>query len=217
MGTKVHKFTLQARDKTRKGTTMKHESKNFDHLLGALKGLSDKQLTAHFGLYQGYVKKLNEIEEKLTQVEPKAANYSFNEYSELKRREAVAFNGSYLHQLYFENLAPAGQTPDASLKSAIERSFGSFDRWVADVRGAAGSTPGWVLTTRSRVDGKLHNYLMYEHHIGLPVHQDVILALDCWEHAYMVDYSTSKPQYLDAFFASIDWKAVGERFARLQD
>ena len=40
---------------------MPHQAKNYDHLLGALKGIGDAQLKAHFGLYQGYVKKLNDI------------------------------------------------------------------------------------------------------------------------------------------------------------
>ena len=44
---------------------MGHEAKNFDHLLGKLQGISDNQLKQHFTLYQGYVKKINEIEEKL--------------------------------------------------------------------------------------------------------------------------------------------------------
>lgn len=193
---------------------MLHEAKNFDHLLGKLKGISEAQLKAHFGLYQGYVKKINEIEEKLKGADRSGANYSFNEYSELKRREAVAFNGSYLHQLYFENLAAPGQTPDANFKAAAEKAFGSWDKWIADVRAAATSTPGWVLTTWSRVDNQLHNYVMFEHHMNLPVHQDVVMALDCWEHAYMVDYSTAKAKYLDAFMENIDWKTVGERFTK---
>src|SRR6476646_8206814 len=151
-----------------------HEAKNFDHLLGKLKGISEAQLKAHFGLYQGYVKKLNEIEQKLASADPSGANYSFNEYSELKRREAVAFNGSYLHQLYFENLAAPGQSPDSNFKAAAEKAFGSWDKWIADVRGAASSTPGWVLTTWSRVDHKLHNYVLFEHHLHVPVHQDII-------------------------------------------
>lgn len=192
---------------------MKHETKSFDHLLGNLRGISDKQLTAHFGLYKGYVNKLNEIEEKLQSADPKAGNYSFNEFSELKRREAVAFNGSYLHELYFDNLAAPGQSPADNFKAAIEKAFGSWDKWVASTRGTAGSTPGWVLTCYNRIDKTLHNYLLHEHHIGLPVHQDVILALDCWEHAYMVDYGTQKPQYLDAFFDNINWEVVGERLA----
>lgn len=195
---------------------MKHELRNFDHLPDQVKGISAKQLTAHFGLYKGYVNKLNEIEEKLSTTDPKAANYSFNEYSELKRREAVAYNGSYLHELYFDNMTAPGQAPGASLKKAIETSFGSWDKWVADVRGGAGSTHGWVVTTFDRQKKRLHNYIMYEHHIGLPVNQEIIMALDCWEHAYMIDYGTSKPQYLDAFFASINWKLLGERFDKCQ-
>ena len=194
---------------------MKHETKNFDHLLGKLDGISEAQLKAHLGLYQGYVNKLNEIEEALKSADPKGGNYSYNAYSELKRREAVAFNGAYLHELYFENLAPAGASPTAEFVAAAEKSFGSMEAWVAHTKGAAASTPGWVLTTYNRVDKSLHNYIMFEHHIGLPVHQDVILALDCWEHAYMVDYSTQKPKYLDAFLKNVNWQVVGERLSRV--
>ena len=194
---------------------MAHQAKNFDHLLGSLQGISEAQLKAHFGLYQGYVKKLNEIEEKLTHADPAGGNYSYNEFSELKRREAVAFNGTYLHQLYFENLAAPGGGPDQAVRGAVERAFGSWDRWVSEVRGAAGSTPGWIVTTYSKVDHKLHNYMMFEHHIGLPAHQEIIMALDCWEHAYMVDFGTAKPKYLEAFFQNVCWKTVGERLAKV--
>jgi Fe-Mn family superoxide dismutase len=190
---------------------MKHEAKNFDALSGHLDGISDAQLKAHLGLYQGYVNKLNEIEDKLRGADPKGGNYSFNEYSELKRREAVAFNGAYLHDLYFSNLAKPGQKADPAFHKAAEKAFGSYEKWVIDTRGAATSTHGWVLTTYNRVDKTLHNYIMYEHHIGLPVHQDVVLALDCWEHAYMVDYATAKAKYLDAFMNNINWQVVGER------
>jgi len=187
-----------------------HEAKNFDYLLGKLKGISDSQLKQHFTLYQGYVKKLNEIEEKLAKQDKSGANYSFNEYSELKRREAVAFNGAYLHQMYFENLG--GGEPSAALKKACEASFGSWDNMMADVKAAAGSTPGWVLLTLNEIDRKVHTYILYEHHIGLPAHQRILLALDCWEHAFMVDYGIKKADYLASFFANADWKTVSERF-----
>src|SRR5438874_5121345 len=90
---------------------MPHVAKDFSALKGSLDGFSDKQLDAHFTLYNGYVTKLNEIEEKLKTADRSKANYSFNEYSELKRRECVAFNGTYLHQLYFENLSGKGGEP----------------------------------------------------------------------------------------------------------
>ncbi len=193
---------------------MQHAAKNFDHLLGKLEGISEAQIKAHLGLYQGYVNKLNEIETALASSDPKGGNYSYNAYSELKRREAVAFNGAYLHELYFDNLAAPGQSPDKAFVAAAEKSFGSLDAWMAHTKGAAASTPGWVLTTYNRVDHSLHNYVLYEHHIGLPVHQDVILALDCWEHAYMVDYSTAKAKYLEAFLKNVNWALVGERLKK---
>ncbi len=194
---------------------MAHEAKDFNHLLGKLKGISEAQLKAHFGLYAGYVKKLNEIEDKLKAADPSGGNYSFNEFSELKRREAVAFNGSYLHQLYFENLAAAGKSVDSDFKAAAEKSFGSWDKWVADTKGCATSGHGWVLTTYNRIDHKLHNYIVAEHHLGLPVHQEIILAFDCWEHAYMIDYGTAKAKYTEAFLENIDWGVVGERFKKV--
>src|SRR3990167_9980669 len=104
---------------------MVHTAKDYSGLLGTLQGLSDNQLSQHFKLYEGYVKKINEIEEKLMTVDKSLVNYSFGEYSELKRREAVAFNGTYLHEMYFENMKGTSTEGSAALKAAIEGSFGS--------------------------------------------------------------------------------------------
>ena len=77
---------------------MAHAPINYDHLISECSAfLSENQLKAHFTLYQGYVKKLNEIEEKLAKADPTTANYSYSEYSELRRREPVAYNGTVLH------------------------------------------------------------------------------------------------------------------------
>ncbi|HVG93438.1 MAG TPA: Fe-Mn family superoxide dismutase [Planctomycetota bacterium] len=195
---------------------MAHVAKDFSHLKGSLKGFSDKQLDAHFTLYNGYVTKLNEIEEKLKTADRSKANYTFADYSELKRRECTAFNGTYLHQLYFENLSGTGGEASAGLRKAVDAGFGSWDAYIADLKGSAGSTPGWVLTTRNRVDGHLHNYVMYEHHIGLPAHQDILLALDCWEHAFFIDFGVKKADYLAAFLQNANWDEVNKRFAALK-
>ncbi len=189
------------------------QPKSYKHLLGKLKGISDKQLEAHFGLYEGYVKKLNEIEEKLAKQDKTLANYSFGEFSELKRREAVAFNGTYLHEMYFENLGADGK-PSAELLKALTTAFGSYETFVADLKASASSTPGWVVVTKNKRDGKLHTYIMYEHHIGLPVDQVIVLALDCWEHAFMIDYGTKKADYLNAFMENVNWTVVNERFRK---
>ncbi len=195
---------------------MPHVAKDFSALKGSLDGFSDKQLDAHFTLYNGYVTKINEIEEKLKTADRSKANYSYNEYSELKRREATAFNGTYLHQLYFENMSGKGGEASDDFKKAAIASFGSWDAYVADVKGSAGSTPGWVLTTKSRIDGALHNYIMFEHHVGLTAHQDIVMALDCWEHAYFIDYGVKKADYLGAFFKNLNWNEVNKRFGALK-
>lgn len=194
---------------------MSHTAKDFSGLLGTLQGLSDNQLSAHFKLYEGYVKKINEIEEKLMTVDKSLANYSFGEYSELKRREAVAFNGTYLHEMYFENMKGTPTEGSDTLKAALEKSFGSMEGWEKDMRACAASTPGWVLLTYSQVDKMLHHYIMFEHHMNYPVHQVPLMALDCWEHAFMIDYGINKPDYLNAFVKVLNWDSVNERYLKI--
>ncbi len=191
---------------------MAHAAMNYDHLKnGAVKGLSDAQLDQHFTLYKGYVGKLNEIEEKLAGIDNSKPNYSFNEYSELKRREAVAFNGSFLHELYFENLGGDADV-SAGLAAAFEAQGGK-DKLVADLKACALGGPGWAVLTRNRRDGKLHTYFLAEHHIGLPIDQDLLVVLDSWEHAFMVDYGIARAKYLDTIVDAIKWSEVSKRFA----
>lgn len=202
---------------------MQHNTKDFSNLLeeGAINGLTPKQIKAHLGLYDGYVKKLNEIQLKLSEMRmqldkdpdflAKNANFSFGIWSELKRREIVAFNGSYLHKAYFENLESVGE-PDDQLKSLVKQSFGSLDKWKAETKADGASTPGWVLLTYDRISDRLKSWVIHEHSVNVPaIAQDVILALDCWEHAYMIDYGTDKTSYIKTFIENINWSEVNER------
>lgn len=195
---------------------MNHQVKDFSHLIGQLPGMTDRQVETHLGLYAGYVKKLNEIQEKLTTVAPIESNYTYGVFSELKRREVVAFNGSYLHQAYFENLTPKPQSDQlVDFRKAVDAAWGSWDKFVADIKGSAASTPGWVMLTKNQVDGLLHTYILFEHNINFPVKNDIIMALDCWEHAFAIDYGTDKPKYVENFLKVVDWEVVAQRFAKL--
>lgn len=193
---------------------MKHEAKDFSHLLGNIDGMSNKLLEAHFGLYAGYVARLNLMEAELQKTDKSHTNYSWGHWSELKRREAVALNGAYLHELYFENLLAKG-APSAELTAAIDEAFGDYDNFVADIKSTALCTIGWVVVTKSRIDGKLHTYLLTEHHTGFPVHQDIVLVLDSYEHAFAIDYGTDRGSYIDAFVKNINWNVVNDRIAKL--
>jgi Fe-Mn family superoxide dismutase len=192
---------------------MAREPKNFDHLLGGhAKGLSDTQLKAHFTLYQGYVKKLNEIREKLGKADRSAPNYSYNEYSELKRREPVAYNGTVLHELYFENLGNGSTKIDDHTKKLIEKSFGSFDDWAADAKACLMSAHGWLVSVYDYAEGKLlNNLIRTEHDVGLFANTHVIIAVDAWEHAYFADYQTKKADYVANALSGLNWDAIGAR------
>ena len=196
---------------------MAREPKNFSNLLGGnAKGLSDLQLNAHFTLYQGYVKKLNEIREKLGTADRSAPNYSYNEYSELKRREPVAFNGTVLHEMYFENLGNGSTAANESTKKLIEHSFGSYDAWMADSKAILMSAHGWLVTVFDHSDGKLYNNLVRtEHDVGLFANVHVIVAVDAWEHAYFADYQTKKADYVANALSGLNWGVLNARFAQV--
>jgi superoxide dismutase, Fe-Mn family len=196
---------------------MAREPLNFDHLLGGnAKGLSDAQLSAHFTLYQGYVKKLNEIREKLGTADRGAPNYSFNEYSELKRREPVAYNGTVLHELYFGNIGDGSTQPDERAKALFTDSFGSFDAWLADAKACLMSAHGWLVTIYDYSDGKLHNNLVRtEHDVGLFANVHVMLAVDAWEHAYFFDYQTKKADYVANVLSGLNWTVINGHLSRV--
>ncbi|MDP3275421.1 MAG: Fe-Mn family superoxide dismutase [Deltaproteobacteria bacterium] len=193
------------------------EAKNYDHLLGGnAKGLSDLQLKAHFTLYGGYVKKLNEIRERLATADRSAPNYSYNEFSELKRREPVAYNGTVLHELYFENLGDGSTQPNDVTKAAINAGFGSFENWVADSKAIMASGHGWLMTVYDPITkGLVNNFIKSEHDHGLFVGATPVIVLDVWEHAYFADYQTKKADYATNVLAGLNWDKIAARIAAL--
>lgn len=194
---------------------MAREPKNYSHLLGGnAKGLSDAQLNAHFTLYQGYVKKLNEIRDKLGTADRSAPNYSFNEYSELRRREPVAYNGTVLHEMYFDSLGNGSTAPSDATKRVIEASFGSMDAWLADAKACLMSAHGWLLLVFDYSEGKLFNNLVQsEHHVGLFANVHVMTAIDAWEHAYFFDYQTKKADYVANVLSGLNWDYINKQIA----
>jgi Fe-Mn family superoxide dismutase len=192
---------------------MAYIPKDYNYLKGGkIRGISDSQIEQHITLYKGYVAKLNEIEDKLSNMDSSKSNYSFNEYSELKRREAVPFNGTLLHELYFENLGATSNISEDLLK-AFEL-YGGKDRLLADIKAAALCGPGWSLLTYNHNDNKLHTYFIAEHHLNVPINQEILLVLDSWEHAFMVDYGIKRGEYIDIFLENINWDEISRRFSK---
>jgi Fe-Mn family superoxide dismutase len=114
--------------------------------------------------------------------------------------------------MYFDNLAGEGSTPPEPFKKAVTTSFGSWDNYMADIKACAGSAHGWVLTVLTYGDMKVKNSLVQsEHHVGLMADSQILVAVDCWEHAYFMDYGTKKPDYVAAVLNSLNWNTIGER------
>src|SRR5882724_10064197 len=108
--------------------------------LSGLKGISDKTLQMHFKLYEGYVKSVNELNEKIAEVlkDGRVDQDEFPAYSELTRRLGFEYNGMVLHEYYFGNLQKQGTgnpASDSDFAGAAEKSFGSYDLWKTDFVG----------------------------------------------------------------------------------
>jgi Fe-Mn family superoxide dismutase len=133
---------------------------------------------------------------------------------------AVRNNGGgfYNHSLFWTMMKPnGGRLPSGDLKDAIERHFGSFDKFKEVFSNAAatrfGSGWAWLF-----VNGKK------ELEVGSSPNQDnplmdvsdlkgtPILGLDVWEHAYYLKYQNRRPEYIGAFWNVINWEEIARRF-----
>jgi len=178
----------------------------------AVPGLSEKLLVSHHdNNYVGAVRRLGAIRGELGKLDPATAP-GF-ELNGLKREELIAWNSMILHEAYFAGFGPAEQ-PGSGLAQAIERDFGSHDRWAAEFAGvgkALGGGSGWVLLTWSRRDRRLVNTWAADHTMTL-ADGAPLLALDMYEHAYHMDYGAKAGAYVDAFMKAFTWKHANEAF-----
>lgn len=184
-----------------------YQAKQFESING-INGLSEKLMKEHYKLYEGYVKKANEIIEKLKTVDLSTANATQSDLRALKLGYSFAVNAIKSHELYFENLSGSGGQPQGWMGSKIEKTFGSFENWMADMKATGLSARGWVWTAFDWQTGTLFNYLG-DAHDAFPIwHATPLVALDVYEHAYMMDYGVARADYIDAFFKNINWNGV---------
>ncbi len=177
-------------------------------------GLSEKLLTSHHdNNYVGAVKRLGAIRADFGKLDPATAPVF--EVNGLKREELIAWNSMILHEVYFNGLRPA-EAATPALAQAIERDFGSRDRWAVEFSGmgkALGGGSGWVLLTYSRRDNRLVNTWAADHTMvladGAP-----LLALDMYEHAYHMDYGAKAGDYVNAFMKAHTWHHANNTFKR---
>jgi superoxide dismutase, Fe-Mn family len=181
--------------------------------MNQLKGLSSRLITSHHeNNYAGAVKRLNAIRKQLADLHwGDAAVFTING---LKREELIAANSAFLHELYFDGLGGDGMPPVSGLSVALERDFGSVDRWRAEfiaLAKAMGGGSGWAVLAWSSRDARLVNHWAADH-THLLAGATPVLALDMYEHAYHMDFGAKAAAYVDAFMQNIRWPAVYKRY-----
>ncbi|MCF7865535.1 MAG: Fe-Mn family superoxide dismutase [Candidatus Pacebacteria bacterium] len=182
-----------------------------------LEGISENSINEHLKLYAGYVKHSNVIIDKINVL---ASDIESNSYiiGELQRRFGFEFDGMRNHEYYFEQLenGPVDIDMTASFVTKVTETFGTFDAWVSRFKSLAMTRGiGWAILYYDPETDRLLNAWIDEQHLGHLTSLKVILALDMWEHSYMLDYVPSeKKKYVEAFFTNLNWKCVTERFSK---
>ena len=192
-----------------------YEAQKFN--LPELKGLSAKQIEVHLKLYEGYVKFVNHLREVLADLRTDSEKNAYA-LGEVMRRFGFEFNGMRMHELYFEGWenGPAPLNDNSALMQALKEKYGSFEEFwnhfkaVGLMRGI-----GWTVLFHDPKANQPHVAWVNDHDIGTLAGLPIILAMDMWEHAYMVDYvPAEKAKYIDAFVSNLNWDVMSKRLEK---
>lgn len=192
---------------------MKYTTQQFN--LPVLEGISPEQIEVHLGLYAGYVTHVNKITDTLAA--SRGGSEPLDPYmeAELRRRFGFEFCGMRLHEYYFSQFEGGAQAlgEDTELAQKAQEKYGSTDALIEHVKTVAKTRGiGWVVVTYDDIAHTLHTTFVADHELGNLAGLKVILALDMWEHAYMVDRKPAeKGDYVDAFFSNLNWSTIAAR------
>jgi Fe-Mn family superoxide dismutase len=187
-----------------------YEAKQFESVSG-FDGMSDRLMSEHYKLYEGYIKKANEIMEKLRTVDRATANATYSELRALKLGMSFAIDAIKGHELFFEHLGGQGGQAEGVMAKLIEKSFGSFDAWLVDMKQTGIAARGWVWSAYDWDTGNLLNVLG-DGHDAFPIwNATPLVALDVYEHAYFIDYGINRKDYIETFFRKLKWDVIEKR------
>ncbi|MBH3292060.1 superoxide dismutase [Mn] [Serratia marcescens] len=203
---------------------MSYSLPSLPYAYDALEPHFDKQTMEihHTKHHQTYVNNANTVLEAY----PELAKYSVEELIQdldkvpVDKRTFMRNNagGHANHSFFWKNLK-TGTTLGGDLKAAIERDFGSVEKFQEEFEKAAATRfgSGWAWLVLK--DGKLavvstanqDSPLMGEAVAGASGFP--IIGLDVWEHAYYLKYQNKRPDYIKAFWNVVNWDEAAARFA----
>jgi len=176
--------------------------------------MSEEQLRIHHSKHhQAYVNGANAIFQKLDKARKEGADIDVK--ATLKE---LSFNigGHLLHSLFWGNLAPAGKgggKPSGALGEAIEKEFGSFERFKKEFSQAAVSVEGsgWAALTLCKQTNRPLIMQIEKHNTNVYPGFRILMVLDVFEHAYYIDYKNERAKFVDAFWNIVNWNEVNKR------
>jgi Fe-Mn family superoxide dismutase len=176
--------------------------------------MSEEQLKIHHTKHhQAYVNGANAILQKLDNA--RKENIDLDMKSTLKE---LSFNigGHLLHSLFWGNLAPpskGGGKPGGILGDAIQKEFGSFERFKKEFSQAATSVEGsgWAALSFCRQTNRPIIMQIEKHNANVYPMFRILMVLDVFEHAYYIDYKNERAKFVEAFWNIVNWDAVSKR------
>jgi len=181
--------------------------------------IDEETMKIHHGKHHNtYITKLNGALEGHSDLAEKSLEELLTNLDALPEsvRGPVRNNGGghFNHTLFWEIMSPnGGGSPTGELADAIDKTFGSFDKFKEEFKNAAltrfGSGWAWLAVN----NGKLEVTSTPNQDTPIMDGKTGILGVDVWEHAYYLNYQNKRPDYVEAFFNVINWDEVAKRYA----
>jgi superoxide dismutase, Fe-Mn family len=171
--------------------------------------------------HAAYVNNLNAAVDKYPQLKTKTVEQLLVGLSTLPQdiQTTVRNNGGghLNHSMYWQIMGPnGGGAPTGAIATAINKQFGSFDKFKAEFNQAGTKVfgSGWVWLVNDRNQLKIITTPNQDSPISQGLYP--IMGNDVWEHAYYLKYQNRRPEFLSAWWNVINWTEVNKRFATSQ-
>jgi Fe-Mn family superoxide dismutase len=118
------------------------------------------------------------------------------------------------HTMFWEIMGPNGGKPEGEVLAAIDKDLGGMEKFQNDFNAAGGRQfgSGWVFVTVAK-DGKLAIETRPNQDNPIMDGKRALMGNDVWEHAYYLNYQNRRADYLKAWWNTVNWSKVAERYA----
>ena len=199
---------------------MAYEVPVLPYAYDALEPHIDKEtMTLHHDKHhQAYVTNLNAAIEKHPELGSKTPEELIKNLDAIPEdiRPAVRNNGGghVNHSMFWEIMKPGGGgAPTGPLADAINTTFGSLDalKTAFNDAGVKRFGSGWTWLVKT-ADGKLAVVSTANQDNPMSEGHTPIMGNDVWEHAYYLKYNNRRPEYLAAWWNTVNWEVITKRF-----